>query len=213
MKNSKTIIFGALKVNALRFGITSDDTVIACDKGILNCEELGVSPDKIIGDFDSLGFVPDGENVTKLPVRKDETDVGFAIKTAFLSGSCEIYVYGACGGKLDHSIANISLCASYVKKGARVVFFGEDTDFTCISPEIPLEFSEAQIGGRLSVFALSECLGVNIINAEYPLENACLNPLFPLGVSNSFIKGEKTRISLNSGLALAVWDNKSSSVI
>lgn len=213
MKNSKTIIFGALKDNALRFEITSDDTVIACDKGILNCEKLGVSPDKIIGDFDSLGFVPDGENVTKLPVRKDETDVGFAIKTAFLSGSREIYVYGACGGKLDHSIANISLCASYVKKGARVVFFGEDTDFTCISPENPLEFSEAQIGGRLSVFALSECLGVNIINAEYPLENACLNPLFPLGVSNAFIKGEKTRISLNSGLALAVWDNKSSSVI
>lgn len=213
MKNSKTIIFGALKVNALRFEITSDDTVIACDKGILNCEKLGVSPDKIIGDFDSLGFVPDGENVTKLPVRKDETDVGFAIKTAFLSGSREIYVYGACGGKLDHSIANISLCAAYVKKGARVVFFGEDTDFTCISPEIPLEFFEAQIGGRLSVFALSECLGVNIINAEYPLENACLNPLFPLGVSNAFIKGEKTRISLNSGLALAVWDNKSSSVI
>lgn len=213
MKNSKTIIFGALKVNALRFEITSDDTVIACDKGILNCEKLGVSPDKIIGDFDSLGFVPDGENVTKLPVRKDETDVGFAIKTAFLSGSREIYVYGACGGKLDHSIANISLCASYVKKGARVVFFGEDTDFTCISPENPLKFSEAQIGGRLSVFALSECLGVNIINAEYPLENACLDPLFPLGVSNAFIKGEKTRISLNSGLALAVWDNKSSSVI
>lgn len=213
MKNSKTIIFGALKVNALRFEITSDDTVIACDKGILNCEKLGVSPDKIIGDFDSLGFVPDGENVTKLPVKKDETDVGFAIKTAFLSGSREIYVYGACGGKLDHSIANISLCAAYVKKGARVVFFGEDTDFTCISPEIPLEFSEAQIGGRLSVFALSECLGVNIINAEYPLENASLNPLFPLGVSNAFIKGEKTRISLNSGLALAVWDNKSSSVI
>mgnify|MGYP004548711849 FL=1 len=213
MKNSKTIIFGALKVNALRFEITSDDTVIACDKGILNCEKLGVSPDKIIGDFDSLGFVPDGENVTKLPVKKDETDVGFAIKTAFLSGSREIYVYGACGGKLDHSIANISLCAAYVKKGARVVFFGEDTDFTCISPEIPLEFSEAQIGGRLSVFALSECFGVNIINAEYPLENACLNPLFPLGVSNAFIKGEKTRISLNSGLALAVWDNKSSSVI
>lgn len=213
MKNSKTIIFGALKVNALRFGITSDDTVIACDKGVLNCEKLGVSPDKIIGDFDSLGFVPDGENVTKLPVRKDETDVGFAIRTAFLSGSREIYVYGACGGKLDHSIANISLCASYVKKGARVVFFGEDTDFTCISPEIPLEFSEAQIGGRLSVFALSECLGVNIINAEYPLENAYLNPLFPLGVSNAFIKGEKTRISLNSGLVLAVWDNKSSSVI
>lgn len=213
MKSSKTIIFGALNVNALRFGTTSDDTVIACDKGILNCEKLGVSPDKIIGDFDSLGFVPDGENVTKLPVRKDETDVGFAIKTAFLSGSREIYVYGACGGKLDHSIANISLCAAYVKKGARVVFFGEDTDFTCISPEIPLEFSEAQIGGRLSVFALSECLGVNIINAEYPLENACLNPLFPLGVSNAFIKGEKTRISLNSGLALAVWDNKSSSVI
>lgn len=213
MKNSKTIIFGALNVNALRFGITSDDTVIACDKGILNCEKLGVSPDKIIGDFDSLGFVPDGGNVIKLPVRKDETDVGFAIKTAFLSGSREIYVYGACGGKLDHSIANISLCAAYVKKGARVVFFGEDTDFTCISPEIPLEFSEAQIGGRLSVFALSECLGVNIINAEYPLENACLNPLFPLGVSNAFIKGENTRISLNSGLALAVWDNKSSSVI
>lgn len=213
MKSSKTVIFGALDVNALRFEITSDDTVIACDKGELNCEKLGVSPDKIIGDFDSLGFVPSGDNVTVLPVRKDETDVGFALKTAFLNGSREIYVYGAVGKKLDHSLANISLCASYVKKGARVVFFGDDMDFTCISPEIPLEFSEAVTGGRLSVFALSKCGGVNIINAEYPLENACLDPLFPLGVSNAFIKGEKTRISLKSGLALVVWDNKSSSIL
>lgn len=213
MKNSKTIIFGALKVNALRFEITSDDTVIACDKGVLNCEELGVSPDKIIGDFDSLGFVPDGENVTKLPVRKDETDVGFALRTAFLNGSREIYVYGAVGEKLDHSLANISLCASYVKKGARVVFLGEDMDFTCISPEIPLEFSEALSGGRLSVFAVTKCEGVNIINTEYPLENASLDPLFPLGVSNAFIKKKKTQIYLKSGLALAVFDNKSCSIL
>lgn len=213
MKSSKTIIFGALDVNALRFEINSDDTVIACDKGVLNCEKLGVRPDKIIGDFDSLGFVPDGENVTKLPVRKDETDVGFALRTAFLNGSREIYVYGAVGEKLDHSLANISLCASYVKKGARVVFFGKNMDFTCISPEIPLEFSEALSGGRLSVFALTKCEGVNIINTEYPLENASLDPLFPLGVSNAFIEKKKTQIYLKNGLALAVWDNKSSSIL
>ena len=152
MKSSKTVIFGALDVNALRFEINSDDTVIACDKGVLNCEKLGVRPDKIIGDFDSLGFVPDGENVTVLPVRKDETDVGFALRTAFLSG-------------------------------------------------------------RLSVFALSECKDINIINAEYPLENAKFDPLFPLGVSNAFIEKKKTQIYLKSGLALAVWDNKSSSIL
>ena len=85
--------------------------------------------------------------------------------------------------------------------------------FTCISPELPLEFSEALSGGRLSVFALTKCDGVNIINAEYPLENAKLDPLFPLGVSNAFIKKKKTQIYLKSGLALAVWDNKSSSIL
>ena len=70
MKSSKTIIFGALDVNALRFEINSDDTVITCDKGVLNCEKLGVRPDKIIGDFDSLGFVPDGENVFYLHIAR-----------------------------------------------------------------------------------------------------------------------------------------------
>lgn len=199
--NKRYIIFGALKPKKLRFDILPSDAVLACDKGYEICTSLGIEPAEAIGDFDSLGYIPDFKKTEVLPVRKNDTDLGFAINKAIDNGCDEIYIYGAVGGRLDLTVANISLCASACKKGIKTVFFGDDFDFTVIKSGQTLSFSDPPHKKTVSVFALEKCEGVNLSGFEYNLENAKLDPLYPLGVSNAF-KDKKAEISLDTGLLL-----------
>ncbi len=185
----------------LRFSRLKSDFVIACDKGYEVCRSFDIEPDMIIGDFDSLGYVPEASNITVLPVRKDDTDLGFAINKAISLNAKEIYVYGAVGGRLDLTIANISLCAAACKKGIKTVFFGNDFDFTVLRSGQSLYFKNPEPKKTVSVFALEKCGGLNLCGFEYNLQNACLDPFFPLGVSNAF-KDETAEISLKKGLLL-----------
>ena len=79
-------IFGSLDVKEFNFFPDENDFIIAADKGILNTEKFGLNPNYIVGDFDSLEYVPTGENVIKHPVMKDDTDLLLAIKTGFDNG-------------------------------------------------------------------------------------------------------------------------------
>ena len=80
---NRCFIFGALSVSALSEKPTENDLVIAADKGVITAEKFNIIPSFVIGDFDSLGFVPSGDNVIKLNVRKDDTDIGYAVNFAF----------------------------------------------------------------------------------------------------------------------------------
>ena len=177
------------------------DLVIAADKGVLTAEKLGAAPDIIIGDFDSLGFVPDG-NVIKLPVKKDKTDVGYAVDYAFNKGYKTFYVYGASGGLLDHTVANLQICADISKKGGRMYLFSDRQRAFCITNEaVTLDGK-----GRISVFAAGgKARGVTLDGLLYPLTDAELDPAFPLGVSNSFTGGQ-ANISVKDGTLLIIHD-------
>ena len=194
-------IFGALKSNTLLSVPQSGDLIIAADRGLLSVEKLGLSADFIIGDFDSLGFVPDRKNIIKLPVKKDDTDVGAALDYAFKSGFRRFYLYGVLGGRLDHTVANIQLAAAYSEKGADITLYGEGVFASVITDgSIRLENKT----GVFSVFSLSEtCGGVSIRGAEYELENSELKSDFPLGVSNRF-KGPVSEISVKKGTLLLI---------
>ena len=76
----KCYIFGAGSFYGLRSRPEAGDLVIAADGGYAYCRASGVVPDLVIGDFDSLGEVPAGENVVRLPVEKDDTDTLAAIR-------------------------------------------------------------------------------------------------------------------------------------
>ena len=76
-----------------------NDLIIAADAGVRYCQRDNILPDVIIGDFDSLGFIPDSRNVISLPVAKDDTDTSFAVKYAMDKGYKKIVIFGAAGGK------------------------------------------------------------------------------------------------------------------
>lgn len=198
-------IFAALETKTLPYIPNKEDYVIAADKGLDNLKKIGIKPDVIIGDFDSLGFVPSGENIKRLPVEKDDTDVGFAVNYAFELGYKEFVIYGAIGGLLDHTVANLQLSAYISSKGGKSVFVGENVFVTSITNDT-LKISNGK--GRLSVFALSDkAEGVFLSGLKYPLENAVIENTFTIGVSNEFTD-KSAKITVKNGTLLIVSQSR-----
>ena len=149
---NRCFIFGALKVSRLPIKPASGDFIIAADQGYDNMLSLGLVPDLVVGDFDSLGKIPDRENVITLPVRKDMTDVGYAVEKGFERGCREFILYGAVGGALDHTFANVAIAHDIARRGARALLIGEEYSFTVLH-DSSITFHARQ-SGRISVFAL-----------------------------------------------------------
>ena len=194
----KAVIVSALKCKQ-PIDYSPGDLLIACDKGFDRVKEAGLVPDVVIGDFDSLGFTPDFENIIKLPVKKDDTDTGYAINYAIEKGFNKIAVYGALGGMLDHTFASFQLAAGASKKGVDIRFFGDDCILLAVTNgKIALKSGN----NRFSVFAVDSCSGVTIKNAEFEIADSTLSPFFPLGVSNR--KNGETVIEVKSGTLIVI---------
>ena len=184
--------------------ITSDDFIIAADKGVEILTEKGLVPHITVGDFDSSSFIPT-ENVIRLPVEKDVTDTFAAVETALEKGCDEIYIYGGMGGRPDHTFANYSLVASLSEKGIKAYLFGENYVISALSCE---DVTLSGIpGSTISFFSWTEtCEGVTLKGVKYPLEGAVLTKNFALGVSNSFVD-EEAVASVERGILLIMQEN------
>ncbi len=111
------------------------DMVIACDGGFKSCTEKSIRVDMVVGDFDSLAYVPAHPNVIKLSPEKDETDTGWAIQEAWKRGYREFVIYGGTGGRISHTIANIQLLADLAKRGGHGILIGKDSWYRVIHNE------------------------------------------------------------------------------
>lgn len=108
-----------------RNGAGAFDAVIAVDGGFASLAAVGCAPDLAIGDFDSLGYVPEGVEVLAFPPEKDASDMELALGEAVARGADAVEVYGALGGRLDHTLANLQLLASFAERGLTVTAVGE----------------------------------------------------------------------------------------
>lgn len=193
-------IVGAGECKELNINKNADDIVIAADAGFRHLEKAGVTPDYIIGDFDSLGKNPRGENVIALKPEKDITDMHAAVEIGIEKGFFEFIIYGATGGRLDHTLANIQLVASLAEKGVKAVIKDGKTVITALCNS-SVSFT-AEYSGYISVFAHSDvCRGVTVKGLKYELDNAELKNTFALGVSNEFI-GKESSISVENGILI-----------
>lgn len=205
MINLYCYIFGALPVNDFSFNITDNDLVIAADSGLNNIRKLNIIPQLIIGDFDSLGYKPEGDCVITHPVEKDDTDTLLAVKYAFEKGYKHFRIFGCIGGRLDHTFANIQTATYIAENGGTAVFYGESENFTVIKNN-HIRF-EKNNSGNISVFALKDSKNIDIEGLFFEMKNGDLSPSFPLGVSNKFINTEAI-ISTKNGTLLIIWENK-----
>lgn len=180
---------------------TSRDFVIAADGGYAALEALGVKANLVVGDFDSLGYVPEAEKIVQHPVRKDDTDTLLAIRLGLEQGYKNFVITGALGGRLDHTFANLQALLFLRDHGARGVLYGDGFAATAVTNgSITVEGE-----GTLSVFTMdATARGVFLRDVSYPLENAELTNSFPLGVSNEFI-GKPAVIGVEQGTLLVMW--------
>ncbi len=199
----KCIVFCAAGFDSLAEPIHPDDLVIAADGGLRHTQALGIRPQAILGDFDSLGYVPEGSLV--YPVEKDDTDAMLAVRLGLEQGCREFVIYGGLDGpRLDHTVANFQTLQFLADRGARGTLVGS-TQMVTVLKNGTLAFS-AEAEGILSLFCLgSDATGVTIRGLQYPLEDGTLTAGFPLGCSNHFI-GEPAQISVRSGSLLVIWE-------
>lgn len=199
-------IVGAGDCDSLPITKKDGDIIIAADGGVKHLERFGLVPDIIIGDFDSLGKVPEGDNVIRLKPEKDVTDMHAAVDEGIAAGFTEFEIFGATGGRLDHTLANVQLAASLAEKGLRHRIHGSGCCVVALNNS-DIAF-DADMSGYISVFAHSDvCTGVTIEGLKYELRDACLSNTFSLGVSNEFI-GAESRISVENGILVIVYTCK-----
>lgn len=175
---------------------------IAADGGLEHLQKLGKTPDVILGDFDSLGYVPQDSKV--FPVEKDDTDSMLAVRHGLAQGCTRFVLYGALEGpRIDHMIANFQTLQFIANHGAQGYLVGKDTIVTVLkNGTLTLP---AQPQGIVSVFCLGEdAQDVTIEGLQYGLEQGTLRAGFPLGVSNHFV-GQKAVITVHKGSLLILY--------
>ena len=197
------VIFCAAECDGLARPIGPESFVIAADGGLRHTEKLGIAPDAVLGDFDSLGFCPEGANV--FPVEKDDTDAMLAVRLGLRQGCGEFLLYGSLDGpRLDHTVANFQTLQFLADHGAVGYLIGNTTMATVVKNG-KITFP-AGLSGTISVFCMGpDAVGVTEKGLFYGLENGTLTSGFPLGVSNHFT-GEEVTISVKNGSLLVLWE-------
>ncbi len=207
------IIIGAGDLTVGSFPYNPDtDYIIAADGGLMYCGVLEIEPDLIIGDFDSLegeykealeaiqAEFPD--KVIILPSEKDDTDMLAAIKYGLEQGYRKFRLYGANGGRLEHTIANIQLL-KFLKEQDAVGYIMDGQGMILLAQNETIRFRD-NMEGYVNIFAMNEkAHGVSIRGLKYELDHVTLTNAIPLGISNEFI-GVPSEITVEDGTLLII---------
>ena len=197
----KCVILCAGEIGGDILPLEQDDLLIAADGGYTHTRVLGLTPHIVLGDFDSLGYVPEGAQVH--PKEKDDTDAMLAVKLGLSKDYKEFYIYGGMDGpRVDHTMANFQLLHYLSEHGAKGYLIGVRQNAAVITDGIAFA---AEQTGTVSVFCLGQEALVDIEGLKYSLKDGLLQPSFPLGVSNQFI-GKKGKITVKKGTVLVIWE-------
>lgn len=195
----------------------SVDRVFAVDKGLEYADLLGLSPNYIVGDFDTVKHellenyekrIAEGmldSYVEHYPVRKDATDTELALLKAIEEGADKITILGATGTRMDHVLANIGLLLQTAEKqiDCQIVDACNRIRLLAAGEECTI-LKEEQYGTYLSLIPVtSEVKNLTIKGVLYPLENKCIRQGSSLTVSNQIVE-EKAVITAGMGTVLVI---------
>lgn len=198
--------YGSLTLTTQQLG---GGLIIAADGGYGWLKDHGIIPHLAVGDFDSLGHIPEDTEVLKHPVEKDDTDMLLAVREGLARGCTRFLIYGGLGGRLDHTLANLHVLDFLARRDCAAFLLSEDTAVTAVH-QGSLSFSPEH-RGTLSLFCWGgPAEGVTLTGLRYPLDNGILTPDFPLGVSNEF-GGQPANITVAQGTVIALWSQPQAS--
>jgi thiamine pyrophosphokinase len=186
---------------------SGSNTVICCDGGTHHVLNAAIIPDVIIGDMDSIEheviehFRILGTKIIEYPTQKDFTDTELALDYAMSLHPEEIFIWGALGGRIDHTLANIFLLHKGDSRKIRISLADEHCEVFLVEKE-SLLIHDA--GKTVSLLALTpEATGITLSGFLYPLKKGVLKMGESRGISN-IIQKERASIRLKSGKLLVV---------
>ena len=182
--------------------LNEDDFLVAVDGGLRHLLQLGLTPQLLIGDLDSVNAenldrcMQWGVEILRFPPEKDETDLELAVREALQRGFSEIVITCALGNRLDHTLGNLALLALPELKGTHALISNGATSIYLVKDQIALE---SYPGDLISLLPWGQpVLGVSTTGLQYALEDATLYPWKTLGLSNVATSDQVT-VSLKSG--------------
>lgn len=205
MANKICYIVGSGVFDGRNFAPRTADFIIAADGGYRYLERMDIMPDLIMGDFDSLGKIPNHPNVITHPTEKDDTDLMLAVKYAMEHGFKIFCIFGCMGGRTDMSIATMQTLCYILNNGCTGYVFGENSVVTGVHNG-QMFFGTGR-SGTISVFAYGgKAEGVNIKGLRYTMEDGTIESDIPIGVSNEFV-GTPASVSVKKGTLIITLTN------
>lgn len=196
---SKDILFKVIK---------DANLIIGADKGCEVLYKYNITPDYILGDFDSA----DANIINELEAKagkkikfkreKDYTDTEIAYNLAVEKGASEIILLGATGTRYDHSLSNFGLMLRGLKKSIKVKVIDDNNYIFLTDKSMSLYGNK---GDTISFHAYcNEVENFTIVGAKYALDKYTLRLGDSLTTSNEFIE-DKIKISFDSGIVMVIY--------
>ena len=186
------------------------DRILAADSGMNALYAAAVTPDIIIGDFDSadekiLAFFQQNKAIDfcTLNPEKDDTDTEFAIRESIRRGADSITIIGGTGTRLDHVLGNISLLGIGLEEQVSMELLDEHNRIRMIQDALTLE-KETQYGKYVSLIPYGgDVQGITLRGFKYPLSDYTMGGFNSLGISNEIVDN-RAEIRFRSGILLVI---------
>lgn len=208
----RAIIFtgGNIDIKFLMQQDFSNDYLICADHGLEIADRLGLTPNLLVGDFDSVDPVifshyekKEGIKIIRFQPEKDNTDTDLAMRFAIEYKPEEILLFGAFGTRLDHTLANIGLLTQAIEKGIKAVLWDTYNRISMIRDICYLRKKEA-FGKFISLLPFGgDAENVTLKGFKYPLQNGTLVSGSSLGISNELVE-EEGMIQVGKGKLLMI---------
>lgn len=204
MAGKRCLIIGSspeTDVNEIKRILLESDYIVCADGGYLFAMMIGVKPDLVVGDFDSCEKPAsfDGE-IISLPVKKDDTDILFAVRECMDRGYNDFVLCAVSGGREDHTFANYCVLRYIEEHGAKGRIIGNSTEVRVQKEGNVVIEGKNECGFGIFPFGCMECT-VSLDGFEYGLDRGVLRSEYPVGVSNR-IKSDKAEITVHSGCSI-----------
>jgi len=187
--------------------------LICCDGGARHLAAVSMTPDVLLGDMDSLppehlaDYEHCGVKIIRYPANKDFTDTALALEYALSQRPQAIDIWGALGGRIDHTLANIYLLVKSKMSGVKTCLLDEFCEVFILDQEVRFE---NVTGCVVSLLALSSPVeGITLQGFAYPLTDGVLTLSESRGISN-IISADRASIRVRSGnlLVIRYWQKE-----
>ena len=201
----RAFVFGGADIKDYSFcqKYIENSFIVCCDAGMKHAKELGITPNVIVGDFDSVDentlkyYKSKNIKIKQYPCKKDETDMELGLEEAINAGCDEIIITAGIGSRMDHTLANLQLLFNLLEKGIKAKIVNENNEVWLINKKTVIE---GKAGDIVSLVPMTqEVTGVTTYNLEYPLNDATL--FFGsrlLAVSNVMLS-DRAEVEIKSG--------------